>query len=88
MSPMPMPREDEDKKKFISRCMSNKIMKSEYPDQKQRTAICYSQFKKSKGEKINLDDPEDELSIEEQVEIKEMIKEMFPSPTKEQNDES
>jgi len=87
MSPIPTPRKDEEKKSFISRCMSNKTMKSEYPDQKQRAAVCYSQFKKSQGEKVNSDDPEGELSIEEQGEIKEMVKEMFP-PLTEETDES
>lgn len=44
--PLPKPRSEEDEEKFIQRCMSNPIMKKEYPDQKQRTAVCYSQWKK------------------------------------------
>lgn len=41
---MPLPKKDKDesKDKFISRCMSNPTMQSEYPDQKQRVAVCMS----------------------------------------------
>src|SRR6056300_700104 len=38
--PLPNKNKDEDKNAFVSRCMSDEKMKSEYPDQKQRTAIC------------------------------------------------
>ena len=44
--PIPTPKPKEDQKTFISRCMSNSIMK-EY-EQKQRLAICYSTWRKSK----------------------------------------
>ena len=42
---MPIPRrnKDEDKSKFVSRCMSNEVMKKDYPDEKQRVAICIGQ---------------------------------------------
>jgi len=46
--PLPKPLPDEDEKTFMSRCLSDKLMNSEYPDQKQRTAVCNSQFKKAK----------------------------------------
>ena len=41
---MPLPRKNkkESPDKFMSRCMSDDKMKSEYPDQEQRTAICIS----------------------------------------------
>lgn len=38
--PLPNRNKDEDKNAFVSRCMSDDKMKSEYPDQKQRSAIC------------------------------------------------
>jgi len=38
--PLPSRNKDEDKNAFVSRCMSDDKMKSEYPDQKQRSAIC------------------------------------------------
>ena len=42
---MPIPRrnKDEDKTNFVSRCMSNEVMKKDYPDEKQRVAICIGQ---------------------------------------------
>ena len=41
---MPLPSKDREEKPkdFMSRCMSSDKMKSEYPDQKQRTAVCMS----------------------------------------------
>ena len=41
--PLPKRRKGEDKKKFVSRCMGDEVMKKDYPDQKQRVAVCYSQ---------------------------------------------
>lgn len=38
--PIPGKRKDEQKDSFVSRCMSDEKMKSEYPDAKQRVAIC------------------------------------------------
>ena len=33
--------------------MSNEVMKSEYPDGAQRTAVCFSQWKRRKKKKSN-----------------------------------
>lgn len=44
--PIPSKREDEDKNKFINRCMGDEVMKKDYPDNKQRIAICLGQTKK------------------------------------------
>lgn len=41
--PIPSKKQNEDKQKFVSRCMSNETMKKEYPDSKQRVAICLGQ---------------------------------------------
>lgn len=41
--PIPKRKPDEDKEKFVSRCMGNETMKKDYPDQKQRVAICIGQ---------------------------------------------
>lgn len=41
--PIPNRKKDEEKDAFISRCMGNETMKKEYPDQKQRVAICIGQ---------------------------------------------
>lgn len=43
--PLPTRRKGEDKKAFISRCMSDSVTKKEFPDQKQRSAVCYSRAK-------------------------------------------
>jgi|TARA_R110000744_G_scaffold136050_1_gene245794 hypothetical protein len=40
--PIPSQKEDEDKNKFMSRCMSDDTMNIEYPEHKQRHAICVS----------------------------------------------
>ena len=50
--PLPTKRTDEPRKEFISRCMSDDMMNTEFKDPKQRAAVCNSQFerrKKSKG---------------------------------------
>src|SRR6056300_883402 len=40
--PIPSKKKDEDKTAFMSRCMSDPTMKSEYSNNDQRTAICIS----------------------------------------------
>jgi hypothetical protein len=51
--PIPKPNKDEDKQKFVARCMGDEVMKKDYPDSSQRVAICLGQTKKSKGNLIN-----------------------------------
>jgi len=51
--PLPIKNKKETEQEFINRCMSDDIVKNEFKDQKQRLAVCYSQYKirhKSKGE--------------------------------------
>lgn len=43
--PIPTPKKDQNKQEFLSSCMSNEAMKQEYPDSKQRVAVCLSQTK-------------------------------------------
>lgn len=40
--PIPSKRKNEERNNFISRCMSDSTMKKEYPEQKQRAAVCIS----------------------------------------------
>ena len=47
--PVPKPEKDENKQKFVSRCMSNETMKKDYPNSQQRVAICLGQTRKSKS---------------------------------------
>lgn len=56
---MPTPGKDELRKKFISRCMGEERMKNEFPDVKQRAAVCFSKWKKEhKASLANLTDAE------------------------------
>lgn len=41
--PIPSKKKGQDPKQFMSDCMGNSVMKKEYPDQKQRVAICIQQ---------------------------------------------
>lgn len=43
--PIPKKKPTETKKEFVSRCMNDKTMKSEYPDIDQRYAICIQESK-------------------------------------------
>lgn len=45
--PLPEPKATEKTPAFVSRCMADPTMTKEYPDEKQRAAVCYSQAKKS-----------------------------------------
>lgn len=47
--PIPSKRKSEPKQAFISRCMGSEVMKREFPDNKQRVAVCYSQFRRGKN---------------------------------------
>jgi len=47
--PLPSPKGKQKEGGFVSSCMSSEKMKKEYPDEKQRAAVCYSRWKKSKG---------------------------------------
>ena len=42
---MPTPNAGEGEEYFISRCMGDELMVSEYPDNEQRAAVCYSQLR-------------------------------------------
>ena len=46
--PIPSPNKDENQQEFVSRCMSNSTMVSEYPDKKQRAAVCFNKWEKRK----------------------------------------
>lgn len=51
--PIIKPKKSETEREFISRCAGDEMMNKEYKDQKQRLAVCYSQYKirhKAKGE--------------------------------------
>ena len=43
---MPSPRSYENKKDWVSRCMSDEESKKTFPDRKQRLAVCYKKWEK------------------------------------------
>ncbi len=47
--PLPTPNKDEEHDDFISRCMADPIANDEFPDEKQRNAVCESQWAKDKS---------------------------------------
>ena len=61
--PIPKPKSGEKQDDFIERCMGNDTMKEEYPDNKQRLAICFSQWKKK--EKDSMDTERRYIDLEE-----------------------
>lgn len=46
--PLPRPNKGEKQDDFIDRCMANPTVKDEFPDNDQRLAVCFSQWKKGK----------------------------------------
>jgi hypothetical protein len=46
--PLPKPK-SQSKKKFISSCMADPTMNKDFSDNKQRAAVCYSQWEKKKS---------------------------------------
>jgi len=47
--PLPKPQKNQKKSDFIKLCMSNKKMKEEFSDTKQRLAVCNTQWKESRA---------------------------------------
>lgn len=47
--PLPTPQSGESQKDFIDRCMADEVMEDEYPDDNQRIAVCYAQWKGNKA---------------------------------------
>ncbi len=43
--PIPSPKSGESEDGFVSRCMGNKSMKSDFPDRDQRLAVCVDSFR-------------------------------------------
>ncbi len=69
--PIPIPNKDESKKDFLKRCMSDEIMVKDFEDEKQRFAVCNTQWdekksiepeKKEESFSINFTPFEDELT--------------------------
>ncbi len=48
--PLPIPNPNESQSDFINRAMGSDVMQTEYKDKKQRLAVAYSQWRRSKKE--------------------------------------
>ena len=64
--PLPTPKKNQTEDEFVSSCMGNAVMMKDYTDQKQRLAVCYSQYRRAKKQKakgnldvVNFDDNND-----------------------------
>lgn len=66
--PLPKPTPNEDREKFIDRCMADDVMNKEFPDGKQRIAVCSSQYTKS------LDTKSDKVSDRVEKSLKNKLK--------------
>lgn len=44
--PIPTPDQDEKMTEFLNRCMSDEVMKKEFPYERQRMAVCAKQWTK------------------------------------------
>lgn len=53
--PLMNPKKTEKQKDFVSRCAGDSTMVKEFPNQKQRIAVCYSQFKRKAKASESLD---------------------------------
>jgi len=51
--PIPKPKKDESEDDFIERCMGNDTMNEDYPDNKQRLAVCFSQWKNKENKSMD-----------------------------------
>jgi len=60
LMPIPKPEKNENKQNFVARCMGNETMKKEYPDSKQRVAVCLGQTKQNTKSDL-LEEVHDEL---------------------------
>jgi hypothetical protein len=49
--PLPTKNAGEKRGKFITRCMSDPSVSKEFPDAKQRAAVCHSQYDKKNKKK-------------------------------------
>jgi len=58
--PLPKPKPNEEREAFLERCMANPTMNREYPDNKQRYAVCNTQWREAK--KSDGDDDQHELA--------------------------
>ena len=54
--PLPAPNQGENRAEFISRCMGSDVMGTEYPDRDQRLAVCSSQWDRTEGKQMSVNE--------------------------------
>jgi len=57
--PIPKPRANEKEDKFIGDCMGDSVMNKDFPNQKQRYAVCKSTFDRAKKAKASEEENSD-----------------------------
>jgi hypothetical protein len=64
--PLPIPnKKSQSKKDFISSCMADPTMNKDFSDNKQRAAVCYSQWEKKKSKaSVLYENKDDEVIFE------------------------
>ena len=71
--PLPSLKKNETDKEFISRCAADPVMNKEFPDNKRRLAVCFSQLKQAKKKKESKGSLEEPTWDEWKEEIKHFI---------------
>jgi len=51
--PLPTPKSNEKQTEFINRCMDSDLMQKEYGNDKQRLAVCHTQYRRMKQKRID-----------------------------------
>ncbi len=51
--PLPTPSANQKQKDFINECMDDTTMLNEFPNDKQRAAVCYSQHERARKSKAS-----------------------------------
>ncbi len=67
--PLPRPSKNEKQDEFISRCAGDTMMNKDFPETKQRVAVCYSQWKQAKKKKVAKGSDEDPTWEEHKADI-------------------
>jgi hypothetical protein len=72
--PLPKPTSKETRGDFVKRCMGTEIMKTEFPVDKQRLAICISTYEKKEKEMDQLETQSDKVSKNVETTLKNKLK--------------
>jgi hypothetical protein len=51
--PLPRPDKNQSQKEFVNKCMDDTAMLNEFPNNKQRAAVCYSQYERATKSKAS-----------------------------------